>query len=103
MLLGLESVQRDVNLGSFIYLHHKLDKEWRLCEHAKVHTGLTHFETILKRQVNHDSRDPKHPSDSLNANVALVLFQSLLPISIYSMQKEFLQSKQALILLAVKP
>jgi len=47
VLLGFESVQRDVDLSSFIDLHHELDEQRTLDQMVEVHTHLVQLQAFF--------------------------------------------------------
>ena len=94
MFLGLESIKGDVYFCALIDLHHKLDEEGTLCELAEIHTQMSHFDAVFKREVGHDARDPKDSGDTttLDAYVRFILLQTLVSVCINSMHKKFFQT-----------
>ncbi len=89
MLLGLEGVQGDIYLGPLVDLNHELDEEGALCQGAEVDTQVAHLDAVFQREVGHDPRNPKDSSDTPDANVRLVLLESLISIRIHSMHEQF--------------
>ena len=103
VLHSLESIKGDVNLGSLVDLDHELYEERGLYEDVEVDTELAHFKALFEREIHHDPGDPEHPRDSPQADVALVLSEPLLPVCIYPVKEEVLQSREAFVFLVFKP
>ena len=64
---------------------------------------MSHFKALFEGQVDHHAGNPEHACDPTNANVLLILLQSLLPIRIHAMQEQLFQSEEALVLLGIEP